>query len=333
MKAPLSICLVTAFVANAYALSPSVALGVKVVDEEGGPLSGTSVVCIFPDKTRLGNDDYSIVTNRTGSDGMTRFHGHSYNGWVEYGMIEEDGYYPVDGIRVNFTNITGLVAKKWLPYEEMQTVTLQRKVNPTSLFVRKESKSWSRDLTTASGREFRYDLVTGDWMPPFGKGAYADVEFKLLPREDFGMGMGLGGISDPAFRDTVQVEFVGNDNGIAMVTPPTNAALKLRMAPEVGYRKVFNVWYGRTRTMQVDTSTDGNVCHAFRIRTIRSQEGKIVSALYGKVYGGFQLTYKVEDHPSGVAFTYYLNPTPNDRNLEWDMKHNLCPVRGSFNLP
>jgi len=29
-----------------------------------------------------------------------------------------------------------------------------------------------------------------------------------------------------------------------------------------------------------------------------------------------------------VEFLYYLNPTPLDRNLEWDMKNNLCPNPG-----
>jgi hypothetical protein len=34
-------------------------------------------------------------------------------------------------------------------------------------------------------------------------------------------------------------------------------------------------------------------------------------AHYGKIYGDF------------MNFTYYLNPTPNDRNVEFDPKRNL----------
>ena len=33
---------------------------------------------------------------------------------------------------------------------------------------------------------------------------------------------------------------------------------------------------------------------------------------------------------NGVSFRYYLNPNPLDRNLEWDMKTNLCPNPGSL---
>ncbi len=32
----------------------------------------------------------------------------------------------------------------------------------------------------------------------------------------------------------------------------------------------------------------------------------------------------------GVRFLYCLNPTPLDRNLEWDMKTNLCPDPGNL---
>ncbi len=41
------------------------------------------------------------------------------------------------------------------------------------------------------------------------------------------------------------------------------------------------------------------------------ERGNIVSAHYGKIYGDF------------MQFSYYLNPTPNDRNVEFDPKQNL----------
>lgn len=47
-----------------------------------------------------------------------------------------------------------------------------------------------------------------------------------------------------------------------------------------------------------------------------------------KIYGDFNIK-DVE----GVEFLYYLNPTPNDRNLEWDMKNNLCPTQERIHNP
>ena len=38
--------------------------------------------------------------------------------------------------------------------------------------------------------------------------------------------------------------------------------------------------------------------------------------------------YTVEVSVAAPSFMYYLNLKPLDRNLEWDMKTNLCPNPG-----
>ncbi len=317
------------------AISAKAAIAARIVEEETGEgIEGVPVACILPSsKNIFGDMGYTVVTNNTDKNGEVHFCGTAYDDKVEYFVVDRNGYYPLPYLQVRFTNMTEFVSKKWLPYDDVQTITLQRIGRKIPLFVKEARPKRKQDLTTASDRKFAYDLVNGDWMPPFGTGEQADIEFKLLPREDFGMGMGPSGIPDPVFRDTIQVEFVGNDNGIVKVTPPAGAVLKVRTAPEGGYRGKFNIWFGQTKTMQDDTNIDKNACHSFRIRTVRNERGEIVSALYGKIYGDFRFTYRYCLIPTGVSFTYYLNLTPNDRNLEWDMEHNLCPVRASFNQP
>ncbi len=54
------------------------------------------------------------------------------------------------------------------------------------------------------------------------------------------------------------------------------------------------------------------------MRSALDQQGNVVSAHYGKIYGDF------------MQFTYYLNPTPNDRNIEYDPKQNLLGGIQSF---
>ena len=54
-----------------------------------------------------------------------------------------------------------------------------------------------------------------------------------------------------------------------------------------------------------------NLNYYFRVRTKVDDGGNIVSAYYGKIYGDF------------MQFSYYLNPTPNSRNVEFDPKRNL----------
>jgi hypothetical protein len=48
-----------------------------------------------------------------------------------------------------------------------------------------------------------------------------------------------------------------------------------------------------------------------RVQTILDGNGNVKSALYGKIYGHF------------MQFSYYLNATPNDRNVELDPNQNL----------
>ena len=68
-----------------------------------------------------------------------------------------------------------------------------------------------------------------------------------------------------------------------------------------------------------------------RIRTELDDEGNIKNAHYGKIYGDFRLC-ESREKVVDIDFLYYLNPTPNDRNLEWDRKHNLCPAARDIDL-
>ncbi len=58
---------------------------------------------------------------------------------------------------------------------------------------------------------------------------------------------------------------------------------------------------------------DSNRAYFFRVRTVLDEKGRVKSALYGKIYGDFN------------SFYYYLNPTPNDTNIEFDPNQNLLP--------
>lgn len=54
------------------------------------------------------------------------------------------------------------------------------------------------------------------------------------------------------------------------------------------------------------------------MRTVLDEKGHVKSALYGKIYGDF------------MHFRYYLNPTSNSRNVEFDPEQNLMKGAKSF---
>jgi hypothetical protein len=60
-----------------------------------------------------------------------------------------------------------------------------------------------------------------------------------------------------------------------------------------------------------------------RVRTVLGENGNVKSALYGKIRGDFRFYAGTKAPQAGMGFDYYLNPTPNDRNLEFDPKRNL----------
>ena len=67
--------------------------------------------------------------------------------------------------------------------------------------------------------------------------------------------------------------------------------------------------------IQRDYRDDQN--YFFRVRTVKKDK-KIISAHYGKIDRDIEFWGNEK-----LRFTYYLNPTPLDRNMEFDPKRNL----------
>lgn len=66
----------------------------------------------------------------------------------------------------------------------------------------------------------------------------------------------------------------------------------------------------------------------FRTRTKVDENGNLIEARYGKNYGPIEFRLNLTDErPSYrkrvTLWNYYLNPTVNDTNLEYDSKRNL----------
>jgi hypothetical protein len=71
---------------------------------------------------------------------------------------------------------------------------------------------------------------------------------------------------------------------------------------------------GEPRISNYDDKTN----YFFRVRTVMDEKGDVKSAFYGKIYGDF------------LQFTYYLNPTPNSLNMEFDTHQNLLKGKDRY---
>ena len=315
--------------------------GVFVVDDKTGKaLKNVSVMGVFDVNSGWfavkGSDGPNFDRAVTDVNGRCRLRGRTNCGnvgcWVEK---PPSGFYPCPqgwGRRFSEKNLLGI----WQPDNLVATIRLQRVECPIPLFIKRVTKAerggFTTDIFPKGEDTLRYDLLMGDWLAPVGTGRVADVTFTRHPREDLGEGVNGADVRGPSYRDSMTVRFPGEGNGIVELHPPPSLRLRIRTAPEDGYRPEYLCWKGRDKTLEHVGSYDENRCFCFRIRTRRDDRGRIVEAYYGKIYGDILMYTGYNFIVCGVKFLYYLNPTPLDRNLEWDRKTNLGPDRVDYDL-
>ena len=275
---------------------------------------------------------------RTDANGFCRLRGRTNIGEAGVSVREAPpGFYRPrygEGWSLRRKNLLGI----WQPDNLVATIRLQRVERPIPLFIKRVTKAerggFTADIFPKGEDTLRYDLLMGDWLAPVGTGRVADVTFTRHPREDLGEGVNGADVRGPSYRDSMTVRFPGEGNGLVESNPPPNLRLRIRTAPEDGYRPEYLCWKGRDKTLEHVGSYDENRCFCFRIRTRRDDRGRIVGAYYGKIYGDITFAYQFRPEfvPASVCMSYYLNPTPLDRNLEWDRKTNLGPDRVDYDL-
>jgi len=155
-----------------------------------------------------------------------------------------------------------------------------------------------------------FDLEVGDWVTPNGKGEHTDLFFTVHRKI----------ISEREYDCTLTVTFPNKDDGLAVAPaePDNGSEFKTsRTAAESGYQPELTLHYSFNKW---PTSVFG---YFIRVRTVLDADGKVKSALYGKIPGNFMILAGTKAPKAGMVFTYYLNPTANDHNLEFNPKQNL----------
>lgn len=287
----------------------------------------------------------------TDANGMARLSGNTESGKGGYRIYGNEGYYNAEWREIRFSEQSLLRLGAWVPSNIISTARLDRVLNPIPLYVKKvkgkfrEKKQGdymiatdyknlqkallsTNDVRRVSNVTMAFDVVVGDWLPPLGGGNVSDISFVF--NEDvlgWKVAEGYSVSISKLYKMNLLVSFLGKGNGIVEIPVDNRAGIKIRNAPLEGYSSNLSRWKGWLGG-GATTDCDKDRCYVFRIRTEYDDEGNFKSALYGKIYGDFDML-DIE----GVRFLYYLNPTPNDRNLEWDRKHNLCPKPGDIGYP
>ena len=303
------------------------------------PIQGVEVKAWF--KVDIGwrawSEPTPIITDvkTTDSCGICGLEGRTNVGHISCEVVNPpSGYYGAYGgdFQYNRKSLFGV----WQPDNLVVTIKLQRVEKPIPLFVKqifsRASASVSSNYFDIGKGKMQFDLLKGSFLPPIGRGEYADICFTRLEREDLGIGTNFNGRTSLAYRDGMMVEFLGDGNGLIEIPSKKTDGIKIRTAPLEGYKADYLVTKGKDKSVKYFTSSNPDRNFAFRIRTKKDADGRIVSTYYGKIYGDIVIKkpYGVEELVAAPSFMYYLNPKPLDRNLEWDMKTNLCPNPGSL---
>lgn len=297
---------------------------VRVLDYDTGvPITNAQVSAGFDTNIKpgwgWGSGKPNRVTGLTDTNGISVLDGKGDGGSVGIAVVNTAGYYGSSGYQVLFTNVAGVVNKKWQPWNPTVEIRLKRIGNPIPMYAK---RVWNVSLPEI-GKPLGFDLMIGDWIAPHGRGLKADwsIAFLTNPESVYTNWYGTSPRVHPVLDYGINISFPNEKAGVVPVIIPQRgggSALRLsREAPESAYMPVIQKCIVEDqRGLHSDICENQN--YYFRVRTKMDDKGNITSALYGKIHGDFQF-----DHRGRVTFTYYLNPTPNDRNVEFDPKQNL----------
>ncbi|MFA7370024.1 MAG: Ig-like domain-containing protein [Kiritimatiellales bacterium] len=327
------------------AANPATKITFHVADDSGNVVTGATVSMStflrwIPGEG-FGRDEYDSVEGVTDTNGVVVLEMRSVKGSVSYAVVSTNDphfdnptqmnilgmdYYRTVGGGSYFTNA---VKGKWQPWNPTVNLVIKKVINPIPMYARYFS---SGDFSLpAYNVSLGYDLVKSDWLPPYGKGETPDFIFRLDCQ--------LGEVSHDKvqyYDATLHLTFSNEGDGIQACEskPRQGSVLRLpRFAPESGYSPE---WMQRAFNHKDESyyEHNENQNYFYRVRTKKDDKGRIVSALYGKIVG--PLFVEVRTRGADLRMKYYLNPTPNDRNLEFDPKQNLLknlPARGEVQEP
>lgn len=283
----------------------------RVVNDEGQPVAEAKVGASWENAHATKNSErIKSVEYVSDQDGRIALEGKAFTSGVSYGANKE-GHYAAWGLRYSFTN-THLL--RWQPWNPTIEVLLKRIKNPVPMYAKRVEVK-----IPEFNQPIGYDLVQGDLVAPFGKGQISDLIFEADRKV----------VSDQEYDGTLTLSFSNEGDGLVAheIERPDPPGLRMPYtAPDDGY--VSNkTWQESRHTSakgngQIISTASRRMNYFIRVRTVRDKEGKIVSALYGKIHGDFRWFIGARAPKSGLAFAYYLNPD-GTRNIEYDPKRNL----------
>lgn len=289
----------------------------KVIDYNGNPISNANV-CVRTFKKWIPGDNFGTsidmdVRGKTDTNGETTVSFPCKSLQFEYGVGAVGYYNAYSDKDVHFARAGSGFTLRQTQFETNLVVRLKPIVNPAPMYVHASYKEARRHFPdNANLGVWGFDIKTGDWIKPYGKGEIADffVEYSYEHfRKDRAVDCAL--VFTNSVHDGFYMAKCTGTRFRSDYTANTNAVYMKRLD--------FDAWGKKYKGNYAVELLDNDQYIVLRTRTKCDDNGKIVSANYSKIYGpiGFNGMFVHEGS--------YFNPNENDPNLEADTTVNLMP--------
>lgn len=272
----------------------------KVIDSKGVPVAGALVGGGFYNH----DDKGPRFEERTDEKGAVTLEGTCV-GDLNFGVIKE-GYYNTGTTYWFFKNYFDCVKNgRWIPWNPTVEIVLKERRNPIKLI----AKSVDFNLPLKN-TEYGVDLLMGELVSPAGKGQVADIGVKCWGDKPY----------PPSRNFTNEMLFVSasSDGGFIRKRKDTwSEFLSDYEAPVTGYSTNFHLSTKRSEAKIFENIELSESDYLIFKLTRGNDDGGGKHSWYGKLCGPLIYGIKTNDREgAGIKFTYYLNPVPDDRNLE-----------------
>lgn len=266
----------------------------RVVDDEGLPITNTVVQGTWQNDYPRKTWKETFVTDTNGVFVAEAIVGSQFGC-----VVEKSGYYSSSGgVKFHWRHGVSPLVKdgKWQPYGEHRTIVLKRIKNPAHMNLLQHA--WFGAPVTNAWVGF--DLEKFSWTHPYGKGKNDDIliRFNYQARNKY-------------YTDwsTMDISFTNNAYaGFYELKKDAYSEMKNPYAVDTNQTFLATNSYGTVGT-KANILGSGS-CLVFRTRTKVDEDGGLISAHYGMIYGRWTTEFGMR------AEAIFFNPRPNDINIE-----------------
>ena len=275
---------------------------IRIVDQDGAPVDHAQVWGGL--QTGDGYNDYASIDGYTNTNGEFMVKGRCTRFLTL--RITKDGYYKTD-FRLSYRATTAepkVKDGKWQPYDSHRTLVLKEILDPQPMSFHDERTSFK---VPVYDEWIGFDCEKYDFVSPYGQGVENDMLLRFTlnnpTRDDYHMTMEVSFTNNP-YAGAYEMERTGMSEFESVYHADSNAVYRQSFM----YR--FDQSPGKVPEYTAQLKSDKYLI--FRTRTKVDSEGRLVSAMYGKIYGNWNFV-----GPGGMSMAQFVfNPRPNDTNLE-----------------